>query len=58
MFQTKTHKLIEELRGVETVDDFVAIGFGDTMEDAAVYHKILRRLLQRFKEQNVTPNSS
>jgi len=29
--------LIEGLKGVETVaDDFVVVGFGDTMEEAAI----------------------
>ena len=31
------HELIEGLRGVEVIaDDFVVIGFGDTVQEAAV----------------------
>ena len=49
VFQTRMHVLIEGLGGVEVVvDDFVDIGFGDTMEEAATYHdKILGGLLSR-----------
>ena len=39
MFQHRMHKLIEGLCGVEVVaDDFVAIGFGDTLDEAVIDH--------------------
>jgi len=49
VFQRKMHELIEYLKGFELVaDDFVVIGFGDTMEEAAVDHdKNLGGLLLR-----------
>ena len=34
-FQRTIHQHIEDLQGVEVmVDDFVVVGFGDTLEDA------------------------
>ena len=39
VFQRRMHELIEGLRGVEVVaDDFVVIGFGDTLDDAVIDH--------------------
>ena len=58
VFQRKIHELIEGLKGVEVVaDDFVVIGFGETMEEAAIDHdKNLRGLLFRCEQHNVKLN--
>ena len=52
-------KLIEGLCGVEVVtSDFVAIGFGDTFEDAVQDHdRNLAGLLQRCEQQQVRLNT-
>ena len=49
VFQCRIHELIEGLRDVEVVaDDFVAIGFGDTIEEVIQdQDRNLARLLQR-----------
>ena len=59
VFQRRMHQLIEGLCGIEvTADDFVAIGCGDTYEDALLDHdKNLRELLQRCKQRNVCLNA-
>ena len=59
MFQRRIHELIKGLRGVEVVaDDFVAIGFGDTIEEAIQDHdRSLAGLLQRCEQQQVRPNA-
>ena len=55
VFQRRMHELIEGLSGVEVVeDDFVVIGFGDTMEEAAANHdKNLCGLLSRCEQHDV-----
>jgi len=55
VFQRTSHELIEGLGGVEVVeDDFVVIGFGDTMEEAAANHdKNLCGLLSRCEQHDV-----
>jgi len=59
VFQRRMHKLIEGLEGVEVVaDDFVVIGFGDTMEEAAASHdKNLEGLVNRCEQHDVKLNS-
>jgi len=59
VFQRRMHQLIEGLQGVEVIaDDFVAIGCGDTYEDALLDHdKNLRELLQRCKQRKVCLNA-
>ena len=58
VFQRRIHELIEGLRGVEVVaDDFVAIGFGDTIEEAMQDHdRNLAGLLQWCEQQQVRLN--
>ena len=58
VFQRRMHEMIEGLEGVEVVaDDFVVIGFGDTMEEAAANHdKNLGELLSRCKQHDVKLN--
>ena len=50
--------MIEGVEGVEVVaDDFVVIGFGDTMEGAAANHdKSLGGFLSRCKQHDVKLN--
>ena len=52
------YELIEGLDGVEVVaDDFVVIGFGDTMEEAAANHdKNLGGLLSRYEQHDIKLN--
>ena len=52
------HEMIEGLRGVEVVaDDFVTVGFGDTVEAAIHNHdQNLRVFLQRCAERGVRLN--
>jgi len=59
VFQRKMHELIEGLYGVEVVaDDFVAIGRGDTIEDASIDHDHnLGTLLRRCHERGVKLNA-
>ena len=39
VFQRKMHEFIEGLTGIEVVaDDFIAVGFGDTFEEATRDH--------------------
>ena len=53
VFQRRMHQLIEGLQGVEVVaDDFVVVGFGDTLEEAVKDHDqnldaVLRRCAAR-----------
>ena len=58
VFQRRMHELIEGLHGVEVVaDDFVAIGFGSTQEEAIRDHdKNLAGLLQRCEQRNIHLN--
>ena len=59
VFQRRMHELIEGLHGVEVVaDDFVAIGFGSTQEEAIADHdKNLVGLLQRCERRNIHLNA-
>jgi len=59
VFQRRMHELIEGLCGVEVVaDDFVAIGRGDTLEEASKDHdKNLGALLLRCHERGVKLNA-
>ena len=54
----KAHEFIERLDGVEIIiDDFLVIGFGDTVEEAVSNHdKNLVGLLERARERNLTLN--
>ena len=58
VFQREMHKLIEGMTGTEVVaDDFIAVDYGDTFEEAAQDHdKNLLLFLQRYKERNVCLN--
>ena len=58
VFQRKMHELIEGMKGIEVVaDNFIAVGYGDTFEEAAQDHdKNLLLFLQRCKERNVRLN--
>ena len=53
------HQLVEGLSGVEVIaDDFVVVGFGDSMEDAIQNHdQNLCRFLQRCEQKHVHLNS-
>ena len=53
------HELIEGLNGVEVIaDDFVTVGFGDTLETAIVDHdQNLKAFLQRCEERKVRLNA-
>ena len=55
VFQRRMHELIEGLRGVEVVaDDFVVIGFANTVQEAAVDHdRNLKELLCRCEQSDV-----
>ena len=59
IFQRTMHQMIERLSGVEVVaDDFVIIGYGDTMDKASESHdKNLHAFLTRCKENNVHLNA-
>ena len=59
VFQCQMHKLIERLCGVEVVaDDFLAIGFGDTFQEAVQdYGRNLAGLLQRCEQQHLRLNT-
>ena len=58
VFQTKMHELIEGLQGIEVVaDDFVVVGYVNTVNDANVDHdKRLHSFLQRCEERGVKLN--
>ena len=58
VFQRKMHKLIEGLNGIEVVaDDFIAVGYGDTYEEASQNHnRCLLAFLRRCEERNVRLN--
>ena len=53
VFQRKMHELFEGIKGFEVMaDDFIAVGYGDTFEEAAQDHdKNLLLFLQRCKER-------
>ena len=58
VWQRKAHEFIEGLAVVEVImDDFLVIGFGDTVEEAVINHdKNLVGLLERARERNLTLN--
>ena len=58
VFQRKIHELIERLVGVEVVaDDFIAVGYGNTFEEAMRDHdKTLLEFLKRCEAKNVRLN--
>lgn len=58
VFQRKMHELIEGLTGIEVVaDDFIAIGYGETYEEALCDHdRNLLAFLKRCDERNVRLN--
>ena len=58
VFQKKMHELIEGLHGIEVVaDDFVVVGYGNTVDEANVDHdKRLHSFLQRCEERGVKLN--
>ncbi|KAL9951232.1 hypothetical protein ACROYT_G043857 [Oculina patagonica] len=58
VFQRKMHELIEGLAGVEVVvDDFIAVGYGNTFEEATQDHdKTLVEFLKRCEAKNVRLN--
>ena len=58
VFQRKMHELIEGLAGVEVVaDDFIAVGYGNTFEEATRDHdKTLLEFLKRCEAKNVRLN--
>ena len=59
VFQRRMHELIEGLSGVEVIaDDFVAVGFGDTVEDAEKDHdRNLEAFLHRCAARGVKLNA-
>ena len=58
VFQRRMHELIEGLQGVEVIaDDFVTVGFGDTLEKAIPDHdRNLEAFLQRCGERGLKLN--
>ena len=58
VFQRKMQELIEGLMGIEVVaDDFIAVGHGETFEEATKDHdKTLLEFLKRCEERNVRLN--
>ena len=58
VFQKKMHELIEGLQGIEVVaDDFVVVGYGNTVDEANVDHdKRLHSFLQQCEERGVKLN--
>ena len=60
VFQRRIHQLIEGLQGVEVVvDDFVVVGFGDTLEGAVRDHDHnLEAFLQRCAARGIRLNSN
>ena len=59
MFECNLHELIEGLLGVEViVDDFAAMDFGESMEDAIQDHdQNLERFQQHCEEKHVQLNN-
>ena len=59
VFQRRMHELIEGLHGMEVVaDDFAAVGFGETLEEATLDHdKNLKAFLERCEEKNIKLNA-
>ena len=59
VFQRHMHQMIEGLQGVEVVaDDFVTVGFGETLEVATHNHdQNIRAFLQRCVERGVKLNA-
>ncbi|CAB4045905.1 Hypothetical predicted protein [Paramuricea clavata] len=53
VWQRKAHEFIEGLEGVEVImDDFLVIGYGDTVEEAGSSHdKNLVGLLERARKK-------
>ena len=60
VFQRRMHELIEGLQGIEVVaDDFVAVGFGDTLEQANHDHdNHLEAFLQCCADKNLKLNDT
>lgn len=60
VFQRRMHEVIEGLKGVEVVaDDFVAVGFGDTDEEAIANHdETLEAFLRRCEESDLKLNDT
>ena len=58
VFQRRMHELIEGLQGVEVIaDDFVTVGFGDTLEKATSDHdRNLEAFLQRCGDRGLKLN--
>ena len=58
VFQRRMHELIEGLQGVEVIaDDFVTVGFGDTLEKATSDHdRNLEAFLQRCRDRGLKLN--
>ena len=58
IFQRRIHTLIEGLQGIEVVaDDFVAVGFGETQDEAMRNHdQHLHAFLQRCMEKGIRLN--
>ena len=58
VFQRKMHKLTEGMTGIEVVvDDFIAVGYGETFEEAIRDHdKNLLDFLKRCEANNVRLN--
>ena len=58
VFQRKMHELIEGMTGIEVVaDDFIAVGYGETFEEATRDHdKNLLDFLKRCEAKNVRLN--
>ena len=59
VFQRRMDELIEGLHGMEVVaDDFAAVGFGETLEEATLDHdKNLKAFLERCEEKNIKLNA-
>ena len=60
VFQRRMHEVVEGLQGIEVVaDDFVAVGFGATLEQATRNHDDhLEAFLQRCDEKNLKLNDT
>ena len=60
VFQRHMHEVIEGLQGIEVVaDDFVAVGVGETLEQATRNHDDhLEAFLQRCGERNLKLNET
>lgn len=59
-FQRRMHEVIKGLPGIEVVaDKFMAIGFGETLEQMSCNHDDhLRGFLQRCDEKNLKLNEA